>query len=89
MNMAKVKSPFRGLTVSEVNRAERDSYVVLIGNDFYSKDGDYVFTANQAERYYEILLENILHTIDEGNAKQKAAATKCLLRLHILPLRLH
>jgi hypothetical protein len=89
MNMAKEKSPFRGFTIGEVNRAERDSYVVLIGNDFYSCEGDMVFTANQAEKHYETLLNNILHTMDNGTDKQKSAAMKCLMKLHILPLRLH
>lgn len=88
--MAKEKSPFRGFTVSEINKAERNSFVVQIGNDMYANpDGDFVFTLNQAEKYYETLLSNILYTMDNGNAKQKTAATKCLLRLHILPLRLH
>lgn len=88
--MAREKSPFRSLTVGEVNKAERNSYVVQIGNDLYrDNEGDLIFTASQAEKYYEILLNNILHTIDNGTAKQKAAAMKCLARLHILPLRLH
>lgn len=91
MNMAKTtKSPFRGLTIGEVNRAERNSYVVLIGNDFYeTKEKEFIFTAAQAEKCYETLLMNILHTIDNGNVKQRSAAMKCLSRLHILPLRLH
>lgn len=90
MNMAREKSPFRGFTTAEINKAERNSFVVQIGNDFYSNpDGDFTFTLSQAEKYYETLLSNILYTMDNGNAKQKAAATKCLMRLHILPLRLH
>jgi len=87
--MAKTKSPFRGFTVAEINRAERDSFVVQVGNDLYAKDGDFIFTLSQAEKHYETLLMNILLTIDEGNHRQKDAAMKCLARLHILPLRLH
>ena len=89
MNMSKTKSPFISLTLAEVNRAERASFVVLIGNEFYAKDGEYTFTATQASKHYEILLANILHTIDNGTVKQKTAAMKCLSRLHILPLRIH
>ena len=89
MNMAREKSPFKGFTIAEVNKAERNSYVLQIGNDFYAKDGEMIFTLAQAEKYYDTLLVNILHTIDNGNAKQKAAAMKCLARLHIQPLRLH
>lgn len=89
MNMSKAKSPFKGFTVAEINKAERNSYVLQIGNDFYSVDGDMVFTANQVEKYYDNLMVNILHTLDSGNEKQRIAAMKCLSRLHILPLRLH
>lgn len=87
--MNKNKSPFKGLTVEEVRRAEINTFVVLIGNDFYNKNGCFTFTLSQAEKHYEILLENILITLDEGTAKQKKAALSCLSRLHILPLRLH
>lgn len=86
--MAKLKSPFRGLTIKEVDKAERNSFTIRIGNDFYSNDGSFVFTKNQAEKYYETLLENILYTMDNGNEKQKLAATKCLLNLHVLELRI-
>jgi hypothetical protein len=86
--MAKPKSPFRGLTLEEVNKAERNSFVVQIGQEFYSRDGDFIFTQNQAEKCYETLLENILYTLDNGNEKQKLAAMKCLERLKVLPLRL-
>ena len=86
--MAKLKSPFRGLTIKEVDKAERNSFTIRIGNDFYSNDGNFVFTKNQAEKYYETLLENILYTMDNGNEKQKLAAMKCLERLKVLPLRL-
>lgn len=89
MNMAKQKSPFKGFTVAEINRAERGSFYLQIGNDAYSKDREFVFTIAQAEKYYEILLSNILHTIDNGNDKEKVAAMKCLVRLHIHPLKIH
>lgn len=85
--MAKKKSPFRGLTLEEVNKAERNSFVVQIGNDFFSREGDFIFTASQAEKCYETLLENILYTLDNGNEKQKSAAMKCLEKLQVLPLR--
>jgi hypothetical protein len=86
--MAKTKSPFRGLTLEEVSRAERNSFVVQIGNEFYNKEGDFVFTQSQAEKCYETLLDNILYTLDNGNDKQKSAAMKCLEKLHVYPLRI-
>jgi hypothetical protein len=87
--MAKQKGPFKDFTVAEVNQAERNSFNIVIGNDFYAKDGEFIFTQSQAEKYYGVLLENILYTIDNGNPKQKSAAMKCLVRLHIQPFRLH
>lgn len=87
--MAKEKSPYKNFTIAEANKAERDSYTIQIGNEFYNKDGDYVFTAAQAGKYYETLLNNIIYTIDGGNPKQRSAAMKCLEKLRIHPLRLH
>ena len=87
--MSKTKGPFVGLTLSEVNQVERDSYVLQIGNDLYARDGEMVFTASQVEKHYETLLSNILHTLDSGTERQRVAAMKCLERLHILPLKLH
>ena len=88
LKYGKRKESFKNFTIAEVNRAERDSYVVQIGNDFYSKDGDMVFTAAQAGKYYETLLDNIVYTLDSGNAKQRAAAMKCLEKLRVYSLRL-
>jgi hypothetical protein len=89
MNMARTKSPFVSLSLAEVNKAERSSYVLQIGNEFYNKDGNFIFTGSQAEKYYDTLLVNILYTIDNGTPKQVDAAMRCLSRLHIWPLRLH
>ena len=81
------KKPFNGFTEEEIKRAEANSYTILIGSDFYSKDGDFVFSRQQAEKYYDILMNNILRTLDEGNEKQRNAAMRCLNTLQILPLR--
>ena len=86
--MAKNKNPYKGFTTEEVNRAEANSFVIRIGNDYYNKDGNFTFSLKQAEKYYEILLHNILITIDEGTPKQKKAALACLAKLHIEPLRI-
>jgi len=83
-----MKNPLKGLTTEEIDRIERNSYVIRIGNDMYAKDGQYVFSIAQAENHYETLLENILHTIENGSVKQRNAAMKCLAKLHIQPLRI-
>lgn len=84
----KEKSPFIGFSIQEINVAERNSFVIQVGNDFYSKDGSFVFTLAQAQKSYEILLLNIIDTINGGTPKQRAAALNCLARLHIMPLKL-
>lgn len=89
MNMARERSPFKGYSIAEVNKAERNSFVVQVGNDLYNKEGEFIFSLSQAEKHYDTLLINILYTIDNGTAKQKTAALKCLARLHIIPLKLH
>jgi hypothetical protein len=86
--VATKKSPFIGLTLKEVEKAERNGFLIQIGRDFYNKDNDFVFSLSQAEKYYDTLLNNILITMEEGNPKQRAAAEKCLLNLHIVPLRI-
>lgn len=87
-DMTKNKNPYKGFTTEEVNRAESNSFVIRIGNDFYQKDGNFTFSLKQAEKYYSILLQNILITLDEGTPRQKKAALACLVRLHIEPLRI-
>ena len=81
------KRPFAGFTKEEIFRAEANTFVIRIGCDFYSKDGDFAFSRQEAEKYYDILMSNILRTLDEGNEKQYNAAMKCLADLQILPLR--
>ena len=81
------RRPFVGFTEEEIQKAEFNSYVILVGSDFYSKDGDFAFSRHQAEKHYDMLMNNILRTLDEGNQKQKEAAMRCLARLQILPLR--
>jgi len=85
--MSKKKRPFAGITKEQIFRAEANTYVIQIGSDFYQKDGDFAFSRQEAEKYYDILMSNILRTLDEGNEKQYNAAMNCLSSLQILPLR--
>lgn len=86
--MSKTKSPFVSFTLEEVERAEATCFVVRIGKEFYNKDGNFVFSLKEAERHYNILLKNIVLTLEEGTSKQKKAALSCLETLKIEPLRL-
>lgn len=87
--MSNKNSPFKNGTIQEVFRAEIDSYIIQVGSDFYDNDGDYTFSSSQASKNYNIILKNILYSLANGNEKQKKAAARCLLNLHILPLRIH
>lgn len=89
MRKLKNKSPFRGFTLDEVLEAESNSFVIQLGNNFYEKEGSFTFSIKEAEKYYDVLLDNILYTIDNGAEKQRKAALSCLATLKILPLRLH
>lgn len=86
--MGKKKNPFKGFTIEEVLRAESESFVIRIGKEFYNKDGNFVFSYNQACKHYEILLANIIVTLSDGNEKQRITARKCLETLQVLPLRI-
>ena len=83
--MIKTKSSIN----DEILMAERNSFVVRIGNEFYNKDGEFIFTQSQAEKHYNILLYNIIKTIESGSERQKIAAEKCFVTLQVLPLRIH
>jgi hypothetical protein len=86
--MAKKKSAFIGLTEDEASQAEANSFTVLLGNDFYLKNGKFIFSYNEATKHYDTLLKNILATIDRGTEKQKNSAIKCLGTLQIQQLRI-
>ena len=86
--MSNKKSPFKAFTVDEVLKVESNSYVIQIGQDFYSFDGDFVFSIAEVKKHYNKILTNILDTIDNGTVRQKNAALNCLSRFHVLPLRI-
>lgn len=86
--MAKSKNPFVGYTIREVEEAESCSFIIQIGNSVFSRNGEYVFSKSQAERYYNKLLNSILNTLKDGNETQKHSAKKCLEKLKIMPLRI-
>jgi len=82
------KNPFVSYTVEEILNAERDSFVVQIGYDLYrNKKKEHIFSRAEAEKHYNLILRNILHSIAHGDAKQRTSATRCLSGLSILPFR--
>lgn len=78
----------KGLSDKEIEEMECNAFVIQISADFYSKNGKYSFSPMQADKYYSIILDNILRTLENGESKQKKAAMRCLSRLHVYPLRI-
>jgi hypothetical protein len=86
--MIKQKSPFKGFTVEEVLKIERNSFVIQLGNDFYNKDGNFTFSESQVNKYYNSILNKILYAISNGTDKQKRDAIKCLSTFRVFSLRI-
>lgn len=87
--MAKSKKVFISKEIEDVFKNEEKYFVIRIGNDFYNKNGSHAFTLSQAEKHYNFLLNSILHSIKNGNKKQKDAALRCLLNFQIIQLKIH
>lgn len=87
--MSEKKSPFVNATIEEIFKIEKEKFTIQVGADFYSDDGDFVFSEAKVKRHYNLILDNILFALENGDEKQKKAAHRCLLNFHIKPLRIH
>lgn len=87
--MSKKRSPFKGFTVEQIEKVEACSFVIVLGNNFYDKDGNFVFSKQQAEKNYNKILSKMVEAIHYGNEKEKSNALKCMAKFKILPLRVH
>jgi hypothetical protein len=85
--MAKNKGPFRGFTIEDVIEAETHGFAVQLGNDFYSKNGSFVFSYSEANKHYKNILSKIVYAINNGTNKQQKDALRCLVNFKVLPLR--
>jgi len=86
--MSKKKSPYKNFSVEQVSRAELTSFVIMVGNDFYAKKGCFVFSKQQAEKNYNLILSKMIETIHSGTEREKKNALKCMATFNILPLRI-
>lgn len=89
MEKKKEKSPYKNFTLEEVMTAESNSYVIQIGEDFFSYEGDYTFSKNGAEHYYDQILNGLNDLLENGDETEKEDAFKSLLLLKVYPLRIH
>lgn len=87
--MTKAKSPFRGYDVQDVFDTEASHFALQLGNDYYSKNGDLVFSKKDVEKHYTTILSKILDAIHSGNEKNRANAIKCLETFRVHKLRIH
>lgn len=89
MTEKKQKSPFVSFSIEEVMASEAISYVIQVGSDFYCHDGRMVFSKKTAVTFYNKILEQVVHAMNNGDKKQKEHANRVLRNLKILPLRIN
>ena len=83
------KSPFISYTVDEIFAQEAVSYIVIAGVDVFNSRGDWIFDKKNAIRYYNKILNEVMHQLSMGNKKQQFNARRVLNNLRVEPLRIH
>jgi hypothetical protein len=86
--MGQPKNPFIGYTVAEVFYAENTTYAIQVGTDFYVHNGKITFNRKAAVAHYNKILNNLIHIVNSGTAKQRKTAMFCLSTLQVVPFRL-
>lgn len=87
--MKEKKSPFGKYTQEQVEQAEANNYIILLGHDLFSFEGKYTFGKEDAELYHEQIIGGLMEILENGSAAEKEEAEVCLFFLKILPFRLH
>jgi len=83
------KSPFVGYSEDEVLSIEAVTYVIVVGSNFYIKDGNFVFTKKSAAYHYNKILRELVGQLVNGDDDEKKNARRVLNNFRIEPLRLH
>lgn len=89
MGKPKKKDPFVNYTTEQIFASEALLYVIHVGDDVLTVDGQWFFVKKAATVYYNKVLKAIMKDVYEGNSKQQKKAKKLLATLQILPLRMH
>jgi hypothetical protein len=76
-------------TKEQIEAAEASMHVILMGNDFFSYNGRYVFTKDKAEYFLNQVNDGLLEIMETGSESEKEEAIICLAGLKILPFRIH
>lgn len=82
-------NPYLGFTLEQLFRIESNSFVVQVGDDFFSNDSGYAFTKTKAEYFYDEIYKSLTDLLHTGITKDKEEAMEVLKSFKILPLRLH
>lgn len=85
----KFKSPYVGFTVEEIAKAEAGSYVIQLGGEFFDYQGNFTFTREAAERFYDELYTGLHEMLNDQRKIDKSEVLTTLLNLRISPLRFH
>lgn len=83
------KSPYRNYSVEDIAATELGTYVIQVGDDFFSHGGKMGFSLSRAEMFYDDILSGLNHMKKSGNEIEKQDALKCLLLLRMYPLKIH
>lgn len=89
MSKTKKKDPFVNYTTEQIFASEAMLYVIHVGDDVLTVDGQWFFVKKSATAYYNKVLKAIMKDVYEGNPKQQKKARKLLTTLQILPFRMH
>lgn len=87
--MSKEKSPYIGYTLEEIQEAEATAYVIQVGSDMFHYKGNYTFSHKSAIYFRNKIVANLVDLIENGDEDQKKNAHRCMLALHVRPLRVH
>lgn len=87
--MRKQKSPFLGYTMDEIRFAEANLYVIQVGEDLHSHDGEVSFPKNEANYHYDMIFKSLGHMAKNGSFEEREDAHKMLRHFRIMPVRFH
>jgi hypothetical protein len=85
----KSKSPFLNGTAEQIADAEATSFYIIVGDNIFTYNSQMTFTKDDAAFHYAKVQEFLQEIATEGSSKEKIEASKSLLTLKILPLRIN
>lgn len=87
--MINKKSSYLGYSEEEVKDLESNYFCLVMGGEFVVEDGSYTFTKKEVSKLYNIMLNDLVSVVEDGNEKDKKYALELIFGLIIQPMRLH